>query len=139
MLSTSCYDLLDGTLEEGDQLKITRELVTHFDRYDMLYGVRSRRSGNRIFIDIFLGFDPDKRVGDVERDIGCHPKIRRRAFSQQRRHRHHRTAGRDHRTGGSRVLGTGTLQQCTNRSRRRNGAARRLDRFGRSQRQADNP
>ena len=69
VLTTSCYDLLDGTLEEGDQLKITRELVTHFDRYDMLYGVRSRRSGNRIFIDIFLGFDPNKRVGDVQRDM----------------------------------------------------------------------
>lgn len=69
VLTTSCYDLLDGTLEEGDQLKITRELVTHFDRYDMLYGVRSRRSGNRIFIDIFLGFDPNKRVGDIQRDM----------------------------------------------------------------------
>jgi cation diffusion facilitator family transporter len=69
VLTSSCYDLLDGTLEEGDQLKITRELVTHFDRYDMLYGVRSRRSGNRIFIDIFLGFDPNKRVGDVQRDM----------------------------------------------------------------------
>ena len=69
VLSSSCYDLLDGTLEESDQLKITRELVNNFDRYDMLYGVRSRRSGNRTFIDIFLGFDPGKRVGDVQREI----------------------------------------------------------------------
>jgi cation diffusion facilitator family transporter len=67
VLSSSCYDLLDGTLEEGDQLKITRELVNNFDRYDMFYGVRSRRSGNRTFIDIFLDFDPGKRVGDVLR------------------------------------------------------------------------
>lgn len=69
VLSSSCYDLLDGTLEEADQLKITRELVNNFERYDMLYGVRSRRSGNHTFIDIFLGFDPGKRVGDVEREI----------------------------------------------------------------------
>jgi cation diffusion facilitator family transporter len=69
VLSSSCYDLLDGTLEEADQIKITRELVSNFDRYDMFYGVRSRRSGNHTFIDIFLGFDPDKRVGDVEREI----------------------------------------------------------------------
>jgi ferrous-iron efflux pump FieF len=69
VLSSSCYDLLDGTLEEADQLKITRELVSNFDRYDMYYGVRSRRSGNRTFIDIFLDFDPDKRVGDVQREI----------------------------------------------------------------------
>jgi len=68
VLSSSCYDLLDGTLEEADQLKITRELVNNFDRYDMFYGVRSRRSGNHTFIDIFLGFDPDKRVGDVQRE-----------------------------------------------------------------------
>jgi divalent metal cation (Fe/Co/Zn/Cd) transporter len=68
VFSSSCYDLLDGTLEEADQLKIIRELVNNFERYDMLYGVRSRRSGNRAFIDIFIGFDPDKRVGDVERE-----------------------------------------------------------------------
>ena len=69
VLSSSCYDLLDGTLEEADQLKITRELVNNFDRYDMFYGVRSRRSGNHTFIDIFLGFDPDKLVGDVQLEI----------------------------------------------------------------------
>jgi cation diffusion facilitator family transporter len=69
VLTSSCYDLLDGTLEETDQLKITRELVINFDRYDMLYGVRSRRSGNHTFIDIFLDFDPDKRLGDVQREM----------------------------------------------------------------------
>jgi ferrous-iron efflux pump FieF len=69
VLSSSCYDLLDGTLEEADQLKITRELVNNFERYEIIYGVRSRRSGNRTFIDIFLGFDPGKRVGEVEREI----------------------------------------------------------------------
>jgi cation diffusion facilitator family transporter len=65
VFSSSCYDLLDGTLEETDQLKILRELVNNFDRYDMLYTVRSRRSGNRTFIDIFLGYEPDRLVGDV--------------------------------------------------------------------------
>lgn len=69
VFSSSCYDLLDGTLEEADQLKIMRELVNNFDRFDMLYGVRSRRAGNRTFIDIFLGFDPAKRLGDVQREI----------------------------------------------------------------------
>ena len=69
VFSSSCYDLLDGTLEEADQLKIMRELVNNFDRFDMLYGVRSRRSGNRTFIDIFLGFDPGKRIGDVQGEI----------------------------------------------------------------------
>lgn len=71
VFSSSCYDLLDGTLEETDQLVIMRELAHNFDRFDMLYGVRSRRSGNRTFVDIFLGYDPDKRVGDVETDIAA--------------------------------------------------------------------
>jgi cation diffusion facilitator family transporter len=69
VFSSSVYDLLDGTLEEADQLKILRELVQHFDRYEMVHGIRSRRAGNRIFIEIFLEFDPDKRVGAVQRDI----------------------------------------------------------------------
>jgi cation diffusion facilitator family transporter len=71
VFSSSCYDLLDGTLEEADQLKIMRELVNNYDRFDMIYGVRSRRAGNRTFIDIFLGFDPQKRVGEVESEIAA--------------------------------------------------------------------
>ena len=69
VFSTSCYDLLDGALAEEDKLRIMRVLAENFDRYDMIYGVRSRRSGSHAFIEIFLGFDPDKRVGDVDRDI----------------------------------------------------------------------
>lgn len=69
VFSTSCYDLLDGALAEEDKLRIMRVLAENFDRYDMIYGVRSRRSGSRAFIEIFLGFDADKRVGDVERDM----------------------------------------------------------------------
>lgn len=69
VFSSSVYDLLDGTLEEADQLKILRELVKNFDRYDMLHGIRSRRAGNRTFIEIFLEFAADKRIGDVQRDI----------------------------------------------------------------------
>jgi cation diffusion facilitator family transporter len=69
VFSSSVYDLLDGTLEEKDKLDIMRELVLNFTRYDRLYGVRSRRSGKDVFIDIHLGFDPEQRVGDVERDI----------------------------------------------------------------------
>lgn len=52
VFSSSVCDLLDGTLEEKDKLDIMRELVLHFERYEVLYGVRSRRAGNRVFIDI---------------------------------------------------------------------------------------
>jgi ferrous-iron efflux pump FieF len=71
VFSSSVYDLLDGSLEEKDKLDIMRELVQHYERYDMLYGVRSRRAGNGVFIDIHLGYAPDKRVGDIERDIAA--------------------------------------------------------------------
>lgn len=71
VFSSSVYDLLDGTLEEKDKLDIMRELVLHFHRYDVLYGVRSRRAGNRVFIDIHVGFDADRRIGDVEPDIAA--------------------------------------------------------------------
>jgi len=70
VFSSSVYDLLDGTLEEQDKLKIMRALAENFDRYDMIYGVRCRRAGTRAFIEIFLGFDDDKRIGDVQREIG---------------------------------------------------------------------
>ncbi|MDL2339554.1 MAG: cation transporter, partial [Pseudomonadota bacterium] len=71
VFSSSVYDLLDGTLEEKDKLDIMRELVLHFHRYDRLYGVRSRRAGNRVFIDIHVGFEPDRRIGDVEQEIAA--------------------------------------------------------------------
>lgn len=69
VFSTSCYDLLDGALAEEDKLRIMRVLAENFDRYDMIYGVRSRRSGSRAFIEIYLGYDAERRVGDVEREI----------------------------------------------------------------------
>lgn len=71
VFTTSCYDLLDGALAEEDKLRIMRVLAENFDRYDMVYGVRSRRSGNKTFIEIFLGFDPAKTIGDVEADIAA--------------------------------------------------------------------
>ncbi len=71
VFSSSVYDLLDGTLEEKDKLDIMRELVLHFERYDVLYGVRSRRSGNRVFIDIHVGYAAERRIGDVEHDIAA--------------------------------------------------------------------
>ncbi len=69
VFSTSCYDLLDGALAEEDKLRILRVLAENFDRYDMIYGVRSRRSGSRAFVEIYLGYDPQRSVGEVEREI----------------------------------------------------------------------
>ena len=69
IFSTSISDLMDRTLEETDQFVILRELTRHFDDYEFLHGIRSRRSGSNIFIDILLEFDPGKRVSDVQNVI----------------------------------------------------------------------
>lgn len=69
IFSTSISDLLDRTLEETDQFTILRELTRHFDDYEFLHGIRSRRSGSNVYIDILLEFDPEKRVADVQNVI----------------------------------------------------------------------
>ncbi len=70
LFSTSVSNLLDRTLEESDQIVILRELARHFDDYESLLAIRSRRAGTEVFIDILLEFDPEKKVGDVQKAIG---------------------------------------------------------------------
>lgn len=87
MLSNSFYDLLDCTLDESLQLVIVKELAAHFDHYKEIHGVRSRRSGSHVYVDLMLEFDGDKKMAevqeiinrmetDLERSIpGCHVLI----------------------------------------------------------------
>jgi cation diffusion facilitator family transporter len=65
VLMTSFPDLLDRTLEESLQIVITRELAEFFDDYKALHGVRSRRSGSMVYIEILLEFDSNKHMGEV--------------------------------------------------------------------------
>jgi cation diffusion facilitator family transporter len=65
-ISSSIPDLFDKTLEEELQIVILKELSAFFHEYDGFYGVRSRRSGSKIYIDIFLGFDPGLHMGTVQ-------------------------------------------------------------------------
>jgi cation diffusion facilitator family transporter len=65
-ISSSLPDLFDKTLEEELQIVILKELSAFFKEYDGFYGVRSRRSGSKIYIDIFLGFDPGLKMGTVQ-------------------------------------------------------------------------
>jgi cation diffusion facilitator family transporter len=64
-ISSSLPDLFDKTLEEELQIVILKELSAFFKEYTGFYGVRSRRSGSKIYIDIFLGFDLDLKMGEV--------------------------------------------------------------------------
>ncbi len=66
LIRSSLPDLLDQTLEEELQFIVVQELAEHFHNYEQLHGVRSRRSGGFIYVDIFLEFDGDLLMRDVQ-------------------------------------------------------------------------
>lgn len=66
MIAHSVDDLLDRTLDESLQLVIVRDLTAFFEHYKAIHGVHSRRSGSNIYIEIFLEFDGDKKMNEVQ-------------------------------------------------------------------------
>ena len=69
VIVSSLPDLLDKTLDEELQLVIVRHLAEFFNDYYALHGVRSRRSGSNVYIEIFLEFDREKSMGEVQAAI----------------------------------------------------------------------
>ncbi len=69
MLAGSISSLLDKALEERHQLIILKHLVALESRYLLLHGIRSRRAGNNVFIDIFIEFDGKKLMAEVQDHI----------------------------------------------------------------------
>jgi cation diffusion facilitator family transporter len=69
ILSDSLYDLLDKAIDESLQLIIVKHLAVFMDEYHDIHGVRSRRAGNRIFIEIFLEFDGERKMSHVQEVI----------------------------------------------------------------------
>ena len=63
--ANSVGDLLDAALDESLQIEILRCLVLHFDDYEHLHRIRTRRSGPRIYIELSLGFDDRLVMSDV--------------------------------------------------------------------------
>ena len=66
IFKSSTLDLLDRTLEEEHQIAILRALVNHFDRYQELRQIRSRRAGRQVFVEILLGFAPEQTAAEIE-------------------------------------------------------------------------
>ncbi|WP_043831313.1 cation diffusion facilitator family transporter [Muricoccus aerilatus] len=58
--------LLDRSLDEGRQASINRALAEHFASYDALLGVRSRIAGKRAHVDITLGFEAGRTIGEIQ-------------------------------------------------------------------------
>jgi ferrous-iron efflux pump FieF len=70
LLTSSVYELIDGTLDESLQIIILRELASFFHEYDQFHGLKSRRSGTEVYIDVYLEFDPARPMGEVQSVIG---------------------------------------------------------------------
>jgi cation diffusion facilitator family transporter len=66
LIVSSLPDLLDRTLEEELQLVVVKELADHFHNYEQLHGVKSRRSGGSVHVDIFLEFRGDLPMCEVQ-------------------------------------------------------------------------
>jgi ferrous-iron efflux pump FieF len=69
VIVSSLPDLLDKTLDEELQMVIVQQLAAFFHDYAALHGVRSRRSGSNVYIEIFLEFDAVKPMGEVQETI----------------------------------------------------------------------
>lgn len=66
IFKSSTLDLLDRTLKENSQIVILRALARHFDCYEELHEIRSRRSGSRVFVEIILGFSGAQSAAEVQ-------------------------------------------------------------------------
>jgi ferrous-iron efflux pump FieF len=69
ILTSSLSDLLDRTIDESLQLVVIRLLSDFYDDYIHFHGVRSRRAGKDIFIEIFLEFDGERKMAQVQETI----------------------------------------------------------------------
>jgi divalent metal cation (Fe/Co/Zn/Cd) transporter len=66
MIEAALPHLLDRILDEPQQAAINRVLIRHFHAYDALLYVRTRRSGNVMFVDIGLGYEAQRSMGEVD-------------------------------------------------------------------------
>ncbi|MCG2659345.1 MAG: cation transporter [Kiritimatiellae bacterium] len=67
LIRHSIHDLLDRSLDEPLQALINKQLFRFFDEYTSLDSVRSRYSGQNVFIEIFLGFDSQRPLAEVQK------------------------------------------------------------------------
>ncbi len=88
ILSSSMTDLLDKALDESMQLLIVRALAEFFDEYTQILGVRSRRSGGEIFIELELEFERGPQHG--RRPVGRRPDAEQPRGEDTEQPHHHR-------------------------------------------------
>jgi anti-sigma B factor antagonist len=64
---TNLYHYYDS--EEALQADVLRELSANFDDYADFHAIRLRRGTDKIFIEIFLGFDGEQKMKQVQQSI----------------------------------------------------------------------
>lgn len=65
IVSDSMNDLVDRSLEEALQMIILAALVKYDSEYMGLERIRSRRSGNRVYVELFLMFADERSMADI--------------------------------------------------------------------------
>jgi cation diffusion facilitator family transporter len=65
LLSSSMDDLLDRSVKEAIRLLILRVLIAHEEAYHGFRGIKTRRVGTKIFVEIMLEFAGSKPFGEV--------------------------------------------------------------------------
>jgi cation diffusion facilitator family transporter len=65
MIDEAVPHLVDRALGEQQQMLVNRALAARFDGYDELVAVRTRTEGSNAWIEIELGFAPDRRIGEA--------------------------------------------------------------------------
>jgi divalent metal cation (Fe/Co/Zn/Cd) transporter len=66
VITGSFFDLLDHRLEESLQFIILAEVAAQLHEIAELHGIRSRRSGSSVYIEIFLEFDGRRPMAEVQ-------------------------------------------------------------------------
>ena len=73
-LKNSLIDLTDLTLDEENQLKIISILSEFYEKYDELGEVKSRMTGEKIYVDIELSFHEYMRYGEIRDTVAAMKK-----------------------------------------------------------------
>ncbi|HPN32284.1 MAG TPA: cation transporter dimerization domain-containing protein [bacterium] len=56
-------------VKESIQIKILKQLALYYDYYTQFHGIRTRRAGHNIFIEVFLEFNGNKSMDSVQKAV----------------------------------------------------------------------
>jgi ferrous-iron efflux pump FieF len=71
MLKAGLPDLIDQSVTEEVQAAINRMLVRHFDNYERLDHVRTRRSGDTVYAEVALAFPSNLTIAEVNTRVNA--------------------------------------------------------------------